>query len=89
MSVEGFVYHEVLIEFFTMRIFKNCIQCNYCGDVIESAHRHDFVIYSCGRVSVYGGKGLFEKEVTQIQRMILRNCQNMIKNEMKKGEQAL
>lgn len=37
------------------RILRNAARCNHCGDVIESTYRHDFVICSCGRVSVDGG----------------------------------
>lgn len=38
-----------------MRIIKNTIRCNHCGDVIESKFRHDFVTCSCGCCSVDGG----------------------------------
>ena len=38
-----------------IRIIRNAARCNYCGDVIESAYRHDFNTCSCGRVSVDGG----------------------------------
>ena len=37
------------------RITKNAIRCNHCGDIIVSAHRHDFVTCSCGCCSVDGG----------------------------------
>ena len=37
------------------KITKNAIRCNHCGDVIESAYRHDFKTCRCGRVSVDGG----------------------------------
>ena len=37
------------------RIIRNAIRCNHCGDVIESAYRHDFRTCSCGCVSVDGG----------------------------------
>ncbi|MCR4708200.1 MAG: hypothetical protein K5746_09690 [Clostridiales bacterium] len=37
------------------RIIRNVIRCNHCGDVIESAYRHDFRSCSCGCVSVDGG----------------------------------
>ena len=39
-----------------MKIKKNAIKCNHCGDVIESTHRHDFKYCSCGTVAVDGGK---------------------------------
>lgn len=38
-----------------VRIIKNAAKCNYCGDVLESTHRHDFKTCSCGRISVDGG----------------------------------
>lgn len=31
------------------------IRCLECGDVIESKHRHDFVLCSCGNAFVDGG----------------------------------
>lgn len=36
-------------------ILSNKIQCNCCGDIIESKHRHDFVTCSCGKCSTDGG----------------------------------
>ena len=38
-----------------IRIIRNTARCNHCGEVIESAYRHDFKTCSCGRVSVDGG----------------------------------
>ena len=38
-----------------MKIKRNAIQCNHCGDVIESKHVHDFKMCECGRVFVDGG----------------------------------
>ncbi len=37
------------------RIISNKIKCKFCGDIIESKHRHDFETCKCGRVSVDGG----------------------------------
>ena len=37
------------------RIKKNAIKCLKCGDVIESKHRHDFVMCSCKSCFVDGG----------------------------------
>lgn len=39
-----------------MKIIRNMIYCKSCGDVIESKHRHDFVMCSCGKCAVDGGK---------------------------------
>ena len=38
-----------------MKIIKNAIRCNICGDVIESKDRHDYVECSCGACAVDGG----------------------------------
>ena len=37
------------------KIVKNVIQCNLCGDIIESHFRHNYVECSCGACSVDGG----------------------------------
>lgn len=37
------------------KIIKNTIQCNLCGDIIESNDRHDFVTCKCGCCNVDGG----------------------------------
>lgn len=37
------------------RILRNRAKCLICGDVIESASRHDYVSCSCGAISVDGG----------------------------------
>ena len=34
------------------RIIKNAIRSNFCGDVIESTYRHDYVICRCGACAV-------------------------------------
>lgn len=38
-----------------MTKYRNMIKCKFCGDIIESKHRHDFVTCKCGKVSVDGG----------------------------------
>ena len=38
-----------------MKIIKNAIRCNLCGDEIESTGRHDFVWCKCGACAVDGG----------------------------------
>lgn len=45
-------------------ILKNTIRCNYCGDVIESTYRHDYVKCSCGRVAVDGGRDYLRRSFT-------------------------
>jgi len=37
-------------------IRQNKIQCNNCGDIIESVHVHDFKWCSCGNCAVDGGR---------------------------------
>ena len=39
-----------------MKIIKNQIKCNRCGDIIESHSVHDFKFCSCEKVAVDGGK---------------------------------
>ena len=39
-----------------MKIIKNAIRCNICGDEIESTYRHNFVMCSCGSCAVDGGQ---------------------------------
>ena len=38
-----------------MKIIKNAIRCNLCGEEIESRHVHDFVTCRCGACSADGG----------------------------------
>lgn len=35
------------------------MKCSNCGDIIESKHRHDFVMCSCGGLFVDGGSHYF------------------------------
>jgi hypothetical protein len=35
------------------------LKCKLCGDIIESKHRHDFVMCSCESCFVDGGKDYF------------------------------
>jgi predicted RNA-binding Zn-ribbon protein involved in translation (DUF1610 family) len=37
-------------------ILRNKAKCLKCGEVIESRHRHDYVTYKCGNLSVDGGR---------------------------------
>ena len=38
-----------------MKIIKNAIRCNLCGDEIESRTTHEFVQCKCGACAVDGG----------------------------------
>ena len=38
-----------------MKIIRNAIRCNFCGDEIESTDRHDYVSCRCGACAVDGG----------------------------------
>ena len=37
------------------QIIQNEVKCKLCGDIIFSAHRHDFKTCKCGSISVDGG----------------------------------
>lgn len=37
-----------------IKILRNAIKCNHCGDVIESTSRHQFATCSCGCCRVAG-----------------------------------
>jgi hypothetical protein len=39
----------------TRQIIQNELECLHCGDIIFSAHRHDFKYCKCGSVAVDGG----------------------------------
>jgi hypothetical protein len=43
------------------KILANKIRCKFCGEEIESKHRHDFVSCQCERVSVDGGKDYLKR----------------------------
>lgn len=49
-----------------MKIIRNAIRCNLCGDEIESTDRHQYVTCSCGACAVDGGHDYlwFSKVVT-------------------------
>lgn len=57
-------------------IVKSELQCLECGDIIESKHRHDFVMCKCGSAFLdggkeyvrYGGKDLSQMKVMTTQR---------------------
>ena len=38
-----------------MKIIKNAIRCNLCGEEIESISRHDYICCKCGACAVDGG----------------------------------
>ena len=46
------------------KIIRNAIKCNYCGDIIESLHRHDFKWCGCKTVAVDGGKDYLKRTFT-------------------------
>ena len=48
-----------------VKILRNRIRCNNCGDIIESKYRHDFVQCSCGRVFVDGGHDYLRRGFTE------------------------
>lgn len=38
------------------KIRRNRLQCKLCGDIIESKHTHDYVMCSCKKCAIDGGK---------------------------------
>ena len=38
-----------------IKIIKNKIKCNHCGNILESKSRYDYKFCSCGKVSIEGG----------------------------------
>lgn len=44
-------------------ILHNRAKCLACGDVIESTYTHEFVICSCGNLSVDGGHDYLKRSV--------------------------
>jgi hypothetical protein len=51
-------------------VIRNRAQCRLCGDVIESAHRHDFVSCSCGEISVDGGTAYLRRAARDFSNLI-------------------
>lgn len=47
-----------------MKIIRNMVRCNHCGDVIESKYRHDYVVCKCGCCSVDGGHDYLRRGFT-------------------------
>ena len=47
-----------------MKILKNAIRCNVCGDEVESTYRHDYVRCSCGACAVDGGHDYLRRSCT-------------------------
>lgn len=44
-----------------MKIIRNAIKCNICGNEIESKYTHDYVECACGRVFVDGGRSYLRR----------------------------
>ncbi len=47
-----------------IKIIRNMIKCNHCGDVIESKSRHDFVWCKCECCFVDGGHDYLRRGFT-------------------------
>lgn len=43
------------------KILVNKARCKLCGEVLVSAHRHDFRTCHCGAVSVDGGRDYIKR----------------------------
>ena len=39
----------------SVKILRNRVECALCHDVIESLHRHDYRVCSCGEIFIDGG----------------------------------
>ena len=37
------------------KLKRNIVTCGYCGEDVESTHRHDFKWCSCGKTAADGG----------------------------------
>ena len=48
-----------------MHIISNRVKCKKCGDIIFSAHVHDFVYCSCKSVAVDGGQEYLKRTGNQ------------------------
>lgn len=46
---------ETRRKYNTGDIWINRAQCTSCGEVLTSTHKHDYVVCSCGDLSVDGG----------------------------------
>lgn len=46
------------------KIIRNAIQCNLCGDIIESSYKHDLKKCKCGCCSVDGGLNYLRRGFT-------------------------
>ena len=53
-------------KFFSLTMIdRNAEKCLLCGDVVESKHRHDYVVCSCGNVMRDGGKDYIRANITK------------------------
>lgn len=43
------------------KIIKNAARCLKCKDIIESKHRHDYVLCTCGSIAVDGGRDYLKR----------------------------
>lgn len=59
------------------RIITNKIRCKKCGDIIESKHRHDFVVCKCGAVAVDGGHDYLKRTGNYEDREELSECEDL------------
>ena len=66
-------------------IISNTIKCLKCGDIIYSAHVHDYKTCKCGAVSVDGGMKYLKRsgDVSLIQEMSIIMDDNLVKEMVK------
>lgn len=46
-----------------MKIKRNRAKCLECREIIESKHRHDYVVCKCGHLAVDGGTDYLKRSV--------------------------
>lgn len=50
-----------------IKVLRNSALCLKCNDKIESRHRHDFKMCSCGEISVDGGREYIKASATDFE----------------------
>ena len=61
-------------------LIQNELECKKCGDIIYSAHRHDFKYCKCGLVAVDGGMSYIRR---------VGNVKDFVDRSMHMDEEAL
>lgn len=64
-----------------VKIIVNKIKCNHCGDIIESKHKNDYHVCSCGACRISGGLSELKRDFVYshedyIELSIIENVEN-------------